>query len=149
MPINHVLTVIGLPIVGPHNALQAFTHEGLQDARDFAHFNDEEITRMCSSMSRGALNNNGYRIGALHVKKVRALAHWARDLANRQLPVPDNAFTIADMEMHMAALDAEPTGDQEVQRPESLDPEKWDEWEPTFVNYLMSLQSVFLSLHLD
>lgn len=139
MPIDQALQVCGLPTAGQHNALVAFQHEGLQNCSDFAFLTDKDVRDMCDNMSSRSFANNGYKIGALQVKKVRALAHWARDLRNRQQPILDNAFTQALMEQHMVAIDVDPKEDQEVKKPATLDPEEWDDWEPSFVNYLMSL----------
>ena len=85
---------------------------------------------------------NGYRLGALQIKRIRALAHWARKQQLRQLPIPNGGFTAALMAASIQELDMEAEEETEVKKPAKLNPEDWDVWEPSFVNYLKSLKGV-------
>ena len=55
-------------------AVTAFEHEGMTTVADFAHMTDKDVIEMCKAMNTHALNQQGYQIGALKVKRVRALA---------------------------------------------------------------------------
>ena len=92
-------------------------------------------------MNARALTQQGYRIGALKVKRVRALAHWARDLRNRQLPIPDNGFDAAALDNAMIMLDTDDAANEtDLKKPPKLKLDDWDTWEPKFVNHLKSLR---------
>ena len=72
---------------------------------------------------------------------MRALAHWARDLRNRQLPIPDDGFDAAALDNAMIMLDTDDATDEtDLKKPPKLKPDDWDTWEPEFVNYLKSLR---------
>ena len=98
----------------------AFEHEGMATVADFAHMTDKDVIEMCKAMNTRALNQDGYRIGALKVKRVRALAYWARDLRNRQLPIPDDGFDAAALANAMIMLDTDDATDEtDLKKPQS------------------------------
>ena len=110
MPIDAALIVCGLTNnAGNANAtaVAAFEHEGMANVANFAHTTDEDAIEMCKAMNSRALNQHGHCIGALKVRCVRALACWARDLRNRQLPIDDNGFDAAALDSAMILLDTE------------------------------------------
>ena len=77
----------------------------------------------------------------MKVKHVRALAYWAQDLRNRQLPVDDNGFDVAALDDAMIMLDTDNAANEtDLKKPPKLKPDNWDTWEPKFVNYLKSLR---------
>ena len=95
-------------------------HVGCMCHADFAHMTDKDVIEMCKAMNSRALNQQGYRIGALKAKRVRALAHWARDLRNRQLPIDDNGFDVAALDNAMIMLDTDNATDEtDVKKPQS------------------------------
>ena len=72
---------------------------------------------------------------------MRALAHWAQDLRNRQLPVDENGFDVAALDDAMIMLDTDNAANEtDLKKPPKLKPDNWDTWEPKFVNYLKSLR---------
>ena len=144
MPINAAMIVCGLTNNQGNaeaDAVAAFTHEGMTTLADFAFMTDKDVIEMCKTMNARALTQQGYRIGALKVKRVRALAYWARDLRNRQLPIPDDGFDAAALDNAMIMLDTDDATDEtDLKKPPKLKPDDWDTWEPEFVNYLKSLR---------
>ena len=82
MPINTALIVCELTNNAGNadaTAVAAFEHEGMATVANFAHMTDKDVIEMCKAMNNRAMNQHGYQIGALKVKRVRALAYWARD----------------------------------------------------------------------
>ena len=69
MPIDNALATCGITT---EQGRAAFHQEGFENVRDFAVFDDDDIKAMCKAMAARAQNatENGYRIGALHVKRV-------------------------------------------------------------------------------
>ena len=139
MPINQALAICG---INHPNALAAFAHEGLANVADFATMMDEEIKDMCKAMSARRVNQHGYQLGAVYVKRVRALAHWARKLNQLQLPIADDGFTHELLNQAILELDVGGQEEAEVKKPSKLNPEDWDLWEPGFINYVSSLNGV-------
>ena len=83
MPIDTALIVCGLANNAGNakaTAVAAFEHKGMANVANFAHMTDKDVIEMCKAMNDWALNQNGYQIGALKVKRVRVLAYWAQDL---------------------------------------------------------------------
>ena len=105
---------------------------------DFAQLSDKDVRDMAVAMAARPLNQHGHKLGALQIKRVRALAHWARKLQLRQLPIHDNAFNAAIMAECIQELDMGEEEETDVKKPIKLNPEDWDVWEPSFVNYLKS-----------
>ena len=138
MPINAGLATCGLTTAA---ARAAFTHDGFTTLADFAILTDKDVRDMFKNMSARPIGNlhHGYRIGAIHSKRVRAMAHWARELTKRQLPVPDDGFDAAALAAALQEMDALTVDDTEVKKPPMLKPEDWDIWEPAFINYLKSI----------
>ena len=139
MPINAALTVCG---ANNQQARNAFTQQGITNVADFAQLSDKDVKEMCVAMAAIPPEQNGYRLGALQIKRIRALAHWARKQQLRQLPIPNGGFTAALMAASIQELDMEAEEETEVKKPAKLNPEDWDVWEPSFVNYLKSLKGV-------
>ena len=138
MPIANALQVCG---VNGQQAITAFNHDSINNVAHFALMTDKDVIRMCKSMQERPIQHaHGYWIGALQIKQVRALAHWARNLRNRQLPIDDNAFTEAACDAAMAALDIDKADETELKKPPKLKSDEWDTWEPEFLNYLKSLK---------
>ena len=76
----------------------------------------------------------------MKVKHVRALAYWAQDLRNRQLPINDNGFDATALANAMIMLDADNAIDEtDLKKPPKLKPDNWN-MESKFVNHLKSLQ---------
>ena len=136
MTINHALSTCGITTVAGR---QAFAFDGFQNVADFALINDTDVTNMVKVM--GTRDERAYNLGALQVKKVRALVFWARDLRQRQLPIPNNGFTPAVLQETLQIMEASENMDEvAVKRPPVLKQDNWDDWEPTFVNYLKTLK---------
>ena len=138
MPINEALATCGITTAqGRH----AFNFDRFHTVADFARINDDDITNMVKAM--GTREVHPYVLGALQVKNIRALVYWARDLRRRQVDIPDNGFTPAVLEDMLDLMEANEGAEEvAVKRPPVLKPDDWDNWEPTFVNYLASLMGV-------
>ena len=136
MTINHALSTCSITTTGGR---QAFAFDGFQNVADFALINDTGVTNMVKVM--GTRTERGYNLGAWQVKKVRTLKFWARDLQQRQLPIPDNGFSPAVLQEMLLIMEASENMDEiAVKWPPVLKQDNWDSWEPTFVNYLEPLK---------
>ena len=136
MAINSALNTCGITT---NAGRQAFAFDGFRNTADFALINDTDITNMAKVM--GTRDESSYNLGALQIKKIRALVFWARDLKQRQLPIPDNGFTLAVLQETLQIMEASENMDEvAVKRPPILKSDNWDDWEPTFVNYLKTLK---------
>ena len=80
MTINHALSICGITTTA---GCQAFAFDGFQNVADFALINDTDVTNMVKVM--GTRDERAYNLGALQVKKVRALVLRAQNLQQRQL----------------------------------------------------------------
>ena len=137
MPVAQALAICG--IQGPA-AVNAFNRDGFQTVADFAQMTDKDIREMAVAMGARTQNQQGFKLGALQLKRVRALAHWARERAKRQLPIPDDMFNAALLAEAIEELNLGVTEEAEVKKPPKLHPDDWDTWEPAFINYLKSLK---------
>ena len=118
MPIDNALQVCG---VNGHQAITAFNHNGINNVANFALMTDKDVIQMCKSMQNRPIQHaHGYQMGALQTKWVRVLAHWARNLRNRQLPIGNNAFTHAACNEAMATLDIDEAEETELKKPPKL-----------------------------
>ena len=108
----------------------------MADVANFAHMTDKDIIEMHKAMNVRAMNQDGCQIGALKVNHVRALAYWARDLRNGQLPINDDGFDAAALDTAMILLDTDNSTDEtDLKKPPKLKPDDWDTWEPKFMNH--------------
>ena len=90
MTINQALNTCGITTTA---GCQAFAFDGFQNVADLALVNDADVTNMVKVM--GTRTERQYNLGALQIKKLRALVFWVQDLQQKQLPIPDNGFTPA------------------------------------------------------
>jgi len=139
MPIDQALQVCG---INAAPAIAAFTRDGFNNVADFAIMTDKDIRDMCVAMAARPQNQQGYKLGALQIKRVRAMAEWARQRARRQLPIPDDMFDAAMLNEAIQQLNMGTIDEAEVKKPPKLNPDDWDIWEPSFINYLKSLNGV-------
>ena len=139
MPIVQALAVCG--IVNPQ-AINAFNREEVHNVADFAQLTDKDIKDMAENMGKRPITQQGYKLGTVSIKRVRALALWARKRRMMQQPIPDDAFTAALLDAAMIELDLGDQEEMDIKKPPKLNPEEWDTWEPSFTNYLKSLKGV-------
>ena len=122
MTINNALSTCGITTAAGR---QAFAFDGFQHVAEFALINDTDVTNMVKLI--GTRTERGYNLGALQVKKVRALVFWARDLRQRQLPIPDNGFTPTVLQETLQIMEASENMDEvAVKRPPVLKQDNWD-----------------------
>ena len=127
MPINQALLVCGIQ---GNAALNAFARDGFQNVADFAEMTDKDIRDMAISMAGRTANQQGFKLGALQLKRVRALAHWARGRARRQENIPDDMFDAALLAEAIQELNLGDIEEAEVKKPPKLHPDEWDTWVP-------------------
>ena len=139
MPIDEALETCGITTEA---GLNAFEHEGFTNVAQFGSLSTEEVTEMAKSMSARAINQNGYKIGALQVKRVKVLCFWARQKIMKQEVVNDNGFTPAVLARYLTIFETAPKEDQETKTPDKFDANKWEEWKVEFINYLKGLVGV-------
>ena len=70
MPINQALLVCGIQ---GNAALNAFARDGFQNVADFAEMTDKDIRDMAISMAGRTANQQGFKLGALQLKRTLCL----------------------------------------------------------------------------
>ena len=143
MPIDEALIVFSLADAAGDvdaNALAAFWHKGMANVVDFAHMKNKDIIEICKAMNARVLNQHGCWIGTLKAKWVRSLAHWAKNLRNKQLPIDDSGFDAVALDSTMISLDTDnATNETDLKKPPKLKLDDWDTWDPEFASHLKSL----------
>jgi hypothetical protein len=115
--------------------------EGLTSFQNMASLNSRDIDSMAKNMTARNLNQGGFRIGTVHVKHLKALNFWIRDLQRQQLPVPQEGFTAADLADSLARLEIETaTEEVPVKDPPKFTGDNWVDWCPAMINKLASLR---------
>lgn len=152
-PMDTVLQWIGFANVATRALIQA---EGFGSFDDLVPMNEKDIRDMAESFGRRTIADGRFIFGTRRIKYLVGLVHWVHDFT-RVNGVPSleefgEAGAVAfRTQLNVAAHRAECRKKEREQADtvsKAADPgkfkdeKKWSEWEPSFVNYLSTIQGV-------
>ena len=136
--LDYALTLIGITI--PAQRVRIVEREGLTTIADLGLFQSKEIETMATRyMKLPQLQRIDF--GLLRLKRLKAVAHWARKQKRSNIPVDHHDLTaevLVEMIEEMNLDEADYTLSTEKLYPSKFDAKKFKVWKTSYLNYLDS-----------
>ena len=138
--VDAVLTLCGF--TNDNDRRKFWLAEGWSETADFGMFSYKEIEAMASRAERRPTAQRVI-VGAVKLKKLKAISYWVRKLSNQGNNDPDiNTLynvTLHDLVVEMNAKEEDKKRDSLDLKPKDFDAKDFDDWSKSFIVYLDSI----------
>ena len=138
--VDAVLTLCGF--TNDNDRRKFWLAEGWNKTADFGMFSYKEIEAMASRAERRPTAQRVI-VGAVKLKKLKAISYWVRKLSNQGNDDPDintlDNVTLHDLVVEMNAKEEDKERDSLDLKPKDFDAKDFDDWSKSFIVYLDSI----------
>ena len=138
--VDAVLTLCGF--TNDNDRRKFWLVEGWSETADFGMFSYKEIKAMASRAERRPTAQRVI-VGAVKLKKLKAISYWVRKLSNQGNDDPDintlDNVTLHDLVVEMNVKEEDKERDSLDLKPKDFDAKDFDDWSKSFIVYLDSI----------